>query len=206
MPKFVKNIDYYQTFKDFDNFVQNVKIPEKKWQFFQNFIDKKSQTYGNAVKSYHASGYAETTTSRYRAKDLYNSPLMQRLIFLYHHKTAQKRENAEISVFDKAHNDLLWALDGAKNANDYQAVRAITMDIAKLHGILIDKHQVIDPVADAQINKTKQIEAARLAEHRLLGEPVDMPEDIIEGELIEPSSIDCTTNVSNTNIEAAILS
>jgi hypothetical protein len=205
MPKKVKNEDYYKTFKDFDTFVKTVKIPQKKWKFFLHFVDEKSDTLGNAVKSYYAAGYSENSTSRYRARDLYNSAMMQTLLTLYRSKTAEKRINRDISVFDRAHNDLLWSLDMAKDKADYMAVRAITMDIAKLHGILVEKHQVLDPATENAIDKAKQIEAAALAETRLLDAPADVPDDtIIEAEF-EPDDGNSIENEYKIEVEAALL-
>ena len=197
----------YDDYKTFDSFVENVKIPEKLWKFFQNFTDEKSQCFGNAVKSYHSSGWKEHTTSKYRARDIYNHPIVQRLLTLWHEKTAESRKNRDISVFDKTDSDLVWVIEQAKLARDYQAVRAATMDRAKLHGQLIEKHQVIDPYAEAEINKTKQLEAAKLAEQRLLNGPTESAAEPIEATFEPVQAIDpnCTTELSNNEIEAAIL-
>lgn len=209
MPKKVKNADYYNSFEDFDTFIKNVKIPAKKWKFFENFTSEKSDTFGNAVKSYHAAGWTETTTSKYRAKDLYNSPLMQRLISLWYRKTAQKRENRSISVFDSTDNALLWCIDRAKECGDHKAVESAAMSRAKLHGQLVDKHQVIDPVTEQKISQTKQLELSKLAEARLLTESVDMPMPVIEAKLVESSepeiTADDTTNLYTNDVEAALM-
>lgn len=209
MPKKVKNADYYNSFDDFDMFVKNVKIPAKKWKFFENFINEKSDTFGNAVKSYHTAGWAETTTSKYRAKDLYNSPLMQRLISLWYRKTAEKRENRDISVFDSSDNTLLWCIDRAKQCGDYKAAESAAMSRAKLHNILVDKHQVIDPVTEQKISQTKQLELAKLAETRLLTESIDTSLPIIDVECSEPNEqeniVENTTNLYNNEAEAALM-
>lgn len=197
----------YDDYKTFDSFVENVKIPEKYWKFFLNFTDEKAQTFGNAVKSYHAAGYKEHTTSKYRAKDIYNHPMIQRLLTLWHEKTSEMRKNRDISVFDKTDLDLIWCIDQAKLARDYQAVRAATMDRAKLHGQLIEKHQVIDPYAEQAIDKTKRLEAVKLAEQRLLGSPEEMPAVTFDA-VFEPNQAagtECTTELSNSPIKSAIL-
>lgn len=191
MSKKDRNYDNYHTF---DDFIKNVKIPEKKWKFFENFINRQADTFGNAVKSYHAAGYAKTTTSKYRARDLYNSAMMQRLLSLYHQKTAEKRENMSLSVFDKTDNDLLWCIERAKLAGDYQAVRAASMDRAKLHGQVIDKHQVIDPTTEAEIDRTKAKLAAKLAQYSIVGDLSEIPENVIDTEFLDD---DCTTELYN---------
>lgn len=205
MGKRIKNTEKYAAYATFDELVRNEKIPQKKWQFFQNFINPKEQTFGNAVKSYHAAGYKENKTSRYLARDLYNSPLIQRMLTLYRHKQAQKRENADVTVFDKTDNDLLWALEEAKIRNDYAAVRAIAMDRAKLHGILVDRHQVIDPTTEQSINQTLKMEAAKMAENRLLAKG-PAAEDTIDAEFTDQTEEKSTTDVYNDSIEAAIIS
>jgi hypothetical protein len=205
MGKNQKDDEYYKTFKDFDDFLKNVKIPAKKWQFFLNFTDEKSDCYGIATKSYHKAGYVEDETSKYRARDLWNSPLIQTLLSLYYQKIAKKRENRDLTVFDKTDNDLIWCIEEAKLARDYQAVRAATMDRAKLHGQLVEKHQVIDPYAEAAISKTKAIEAAKLAEQRLLIAPDDMPAVPMNAVFEQPQAIECQTELSNSDIESAIL-
>ena len=201
MGKKTNNMAYYKTFEDFDEFVKNVKIPQKHWKFFQNYTDEKSDCFGVAVKAYHAAGYAEGKLSRYRARDLIGTSLMQTLLCLYRQKIEKKRENRDIGVFEKANGYLIWVIEQAKIAKDYQAVRAATMDWAKLHGQLIEKHQVIDPYADAQINKTKAFEAVKLAEQRLLCESAEEPTEPIEA-TFEP---ECPTELSNNAIESAIL-
>lgn len=200
-----KKADKYDNYRTFDEFVKNVKIPERKWKFFQNFIAEQEQTFGNAVKSYHAAGYAETSTSKYRARDLYNSAMMQQLLTLYHQKTAQKRENRDISVFDRVDNDLIWCIDRAKTSGDYQAVRAASMDRAKLHGQLVDRHQVIDPVASLEIDKTKKLEASKMAERMLAQAPEQSPDDVLEAEFEPVQETDSPAEMSNSEIESAIL-
>jgi hypothetical protein len=199
-----KELEYanYRTFKEF---VDNVKIPERTWKFFENFINKDLDCYGNAVRSYHDAGYAETTTSKYRAIKMYNSAIVQRLLTLYRQKTAEKRENADISVFDRTHNDLLWALDNAKQAHDYQAVRAISMDIAKLHGILVDKHQVLDAGTDRQISHTKQLAAAQVAERMLIDAPEGKPDNVIDTTFEPLTELEGTEEVYNNAAESALL-
>lgn len=162
----------YSIYKTFDDLVKNAHIPEKIWKFFTCFTDEKSDTFGNATKSYHKAGWTETKTSKYRARDMYESPLVQRLLYLYRQKTAQRRENKHLSVFDRTDNDLLWAIDCAKEARDYKAVESASMSRAKLHGQLVDKHQVVDPIVNQEINSTKLIEARQLAERQLLPGPV----------------------------------
>lgn len=204
-----KKNEKYEDYNDFDDLIAKVKIPERKWRFFLNFTDEKAQTFGNAVKSYHAAGYAVSTTSKYRSKDVYNSPIMQRLLYLWHKKTEEKRENRDISIFDHTDIALLWALEMAKSRNDYAAVRAIAMDRAKLHGILIDRHQVIDPATEDRIDKTMRIEAARIAERRLLESPDQTDskpeENTIEAEFTVQQDSDCPTELSNATEEAAIM-
>lgn len=204
----------YNEYDDFDALIGSVKIPERYWKFFQNFIDEKSQNFGNAVKSYHAAGYAENNTSKYRARNLYNSAIMQKLLNLWHKKTAEKRENRDISIFDHTDSALLWAMEQAKTRNDYAAVQSIAMNRAKLHGLLIERHQVIDPETENRIDKSVRLEAARIAEQRLLqsGDKTD-PKDgqeIIEAEIVRPVMPDCPTELSNdiddTAINAAIVS
>lgn len=206
-------IKTYDLYKTFDEFIANVKIPEKKWKFFDNFVNEKSFTFGNAVKSYHDAGYTENNTSQYRAKDLYNSPLMQKLLHLYHIKMAKKRENASISVFDSTDNTLLWCIEAARRANDYKSAESAAMSRAKLHGQLVDKHQVIDPAADLAVNQSIKLEAAKMAETRLLGTQENPQEPaIIEAEFEEkPEENDtdngmCTTNVYKDSAESALLS
>lgn len=202
----VKKQHNYDNFTTYEDFIKNVKIPEKQWKFFENIIDEKADTFGNAVKSYHKAGYAETLTSKYRARDLYNSAIMQKLLYLYHKKQSEKRINRNISVFDKTDNDLLWCIDKAKGAGDYQAVRAASMDRAKLHGQLIEKHQVIDPLTERAIEQTKAIEAAQMAENRLLGCDIGEPENIIEAAFIDDNDDRCTNELYNEEIEAALMS
>jgi hypothetical protein len=197
--------ELYENYSDFDSFVKNVKIPEKYWKFFEYFINRDCETFGNVLRSYIKAGYKENSTTPYRAKALYDSPLVQKLLTLYRLKTAEKRENADISVFDRTDNDLLWCLERAKLSGDYAAVRAVCMDRAKLHGILVDRHQVIDPITEAEIDRTKALEAAKLAESRLLESPADS--DIIDADFIPentPESTDCTADLYSTDEEPAL--
>jgi hypothetical protein len=206
MAKKQRNYDNITTYEDF---IKNVKIPEKMWKFFENIINEKSDTLGNAVKSYHKAGYAETSTSKYRARDLYNSAIMQKLIYLYHKKESEKRINRNISVFDRTDNDLLWCIDRAREVGDYQAVRAASMDRAKLHGQLIDKHQVIDPYTEQAIEQTKAKEAALMAESRLIGESIDDVSGVFDAAflpVLQDNKGDCTNDLYNDEIETAILS
>ncbi len=198
----------YDEYNDFDTLIASVKISERFWKFFQSFTDQKAQTFGNAIKSYHAAGYTENATSKYRAKDIYNHPLIQKLLSLWHKKTAEKRENRDISVFDHTDIALLWALEMAKDRNDYAAVQSIAMNRAKLHGLLVERHQVIDPDTESRIDKSVRFEAARIAERRLLesGDKTDSKDDlnIIDADIVRPIESDCPTELSNDPDDSAI--
>lgn len=204
----MKKRDQYDNYQTFDEIIKNVKINQRIWQFFVNLTDKESDSLGNVAKSYHKAGYTEGSTSKYRARDLYHSPLIQRLLTLYRKKEQEKRENRELTVFARTDQDLLWALDEAKSRNDYSAVQSIAMNRAKLHGLLIERHQVIDPATEDRIDKSVRLEAARIAERRLLesGDKTDSKDgqEIIEAEIIRPIAAECPTELSNDIDDSAI--
>ena len=66
---------------------------------------------------------------------------------------------------------------------DLTTLRAATMDRAKLHGLLVERHQVIDPASQKDLDNSVKIEAAKLAERMLL----NVPESTIEADINDPS-------------------
>jgi len=181
---------FEEQIQTYDNFIANVKINEKYLNFFLNFVDIESETQGNLVKSFHKAGYPENKDSLNRARKMYNSPLIQRLLTLWNKKQQEKKENDNISVFDKADNALIWAEEAAKSKCDYMGVRAIAMDRAKLHGILVDKHQVVNHFEEQALTESKRKAALELAKSRLLPDHTEDTDDIIDADFEADSDFD----------------
>lgn len=187
--------------EDFENILQAAKLSEKTYKFFENLVNTQSKTCGDIVKSYHAAGYTENPTSKYTAYRIYNSKKFQSVLIAYRAYSIEKGENREFTVKERVTQDLQYIIERSKFGGDLSTMRQAVMDLAKLHGLLVDKIQAIDPVTEDEINKTKQIEAACLAESRLLGNGQD---DIIEGEIIDVDDAECPSEVSKEEDETAV--
>lgn len=184
---------------------QDVILGEKRYKFFERLVNPESPSCGEIVKSYHLAGYVESGTSKYNAYKVYRSPKFQKVLTEYRRIRLEMKENRSFTMLERTSEDLAYVIEMAKDKNDLSTMRQAVMDRAKLHGLLVERHQVIDPATEAEIDKTKQIEARILAEQRLLGEAVEVPDNIVETTFIDQTEPDCQVEVSNDMIETAIL-
>jgi hypothetical protein len=166
---------------DFNNVLKASKLNEKKYKFFENLVKSDSPTQGDILSSYHAAGYKKNDTSKYYAYHIYNSASFQRVLQAYRRQELEKSKNREFTILERTTEDLNFIIDKSRRGGDLSTMRQAVMDRAKLHGLLVDRHQVIDSTTDNAINAAMRLEAARLAEHQMLAEGAD---DVIEGEVI----------------------
>lgn len=174
-------------YQNFDDFVKNTKISEKKWLFFKKLTNPESQTFNNAVKSYHAAGYAENKTSKYRAIALYNSAIMQTLLHLWHLKEEKKREIHAETALQKTLREIEEVIIKAKTLSDITNWRGAVMDYAKVNGLLADRH-IIETEEPLQIPNDLKSQAIQAAEQLLLNAG-DEQSDIIDAEFTEEKPI-----------------
>lgn len=168
---------------DFKNVLKEVKLSEKAFKFFENLTKPDSPTKGDIVNSFHAAGYTQNDTSKYYAYQVYNSAKFQKLLTAYRDRELKKGQNREFTILERTTEDLNFIIQSARLRGDLGTMRQAVVDRGKLHGLFVDRHQVIDSDAEFAIDKAMRLEAAKLAEQRLLGYS-----STIEGEIIQEDS------------------
>lgn len=202
----MENQDKLRAERDFNLVLRQTNLPEKQYHFFKNLVNPQSETCGDIVKSYVKAGYKENDTCKYYAYKIYNSTKFQAVLSAYREKELKMQVNREFTMLERTTQDLNFVIEQSRKGGDLSTMRQAVMDRAKLHGLMIERHQVIDPVTEGMIDKQTRIEAARIAEQRLLQEPEGAPEieteSVIDAEFVN----ECTTDSSNNEIESALLS
>lgn len=176
----------------FQSVLDASKLNEKQYLFFKNLVDPESDTLGDIVSSYHKAGYTENPTSKYAAYRIYQSEKFQRVLTAYRHKEVEKKENRGFTMLERVTEGLTTIANKAERTGDLSVHRQALMDLAKLHGLLVDRHQMVDPAEQLEVDKSMRLEAARLAQQRLL--PDTMP--VID--------VDCLAKSSNELTETAL--
>ncbi len=159
------------------------KLTENQYKFFVNVTDPTSDTTGNITTSYLKAGYKPSKLACYRASMLYKSKRIQDIITLNRLIGNENSENRKETAFERVvrRNEQLYLK--AEKTGDISAMKALNEFDAKLHGLLVDRHQVIDPTGQDDLDNSVKIEAAKLAERMLL----NAPECTLEGDIDDPS-------------------
>lgn len=171
----------------FDEFVRKEKIPEKYWACFMHFTDEDSKGYGNMTESYVLAGHARHATNKYRARDLFKKPLMRTLLYLWKEKQVEKRELKKETAFERVQrrNQDLYDQAALKDPPDLALMKQCNEFDAKLNGLLVDRHQVLNPESANDVNEGMQQAALEVANNALLPERVDDDTPLDENNTID---------------------
>lgn len=172
-------------------------LTENQYKFYENIIVPDFQYNRDLINAYHRAGYEETEQSKYRARALYKHKVIKKLLEFHRQNQTEKLERRSVNIFDTIDSGLIECADIARKNADGPLLRAALMDRAKLHGLLVDRHQVIDPTSQSDLDNSVKLEAAKLAERMLLNAPEshenadlnDPDNDIIDSEF-EPFNDD----------------
>jgi hypothetical protein len=197
--------DYMDNNDSFEKILKSARLSTKQYQFFENLVSPQSETCGDIVSSYNAAGYAVSETSKYYAYRVYNSPKFQKVLTAYRENSLKREKNREFTILERTTEDLNYIINKTRIGGDMSTMRQAVMDRAKLHGLLVERHQVIDPVTEDKVSKAKELEAARIAESHLLGEPVECPVDMIDAAFEPVNNDNCPAEPSSEDIESAFL-
>jgi hypothetical protein len=158
---------------DYDREIKEklAKLTEKQYRFFCNFTDPSSKTSGEQLKSYINAGYKDCDQAVFRASRLVKSKIIQDILTLYRKKNAENAENRKESALERIIRRNEEIFQKAEQNGDLTTLKQCNEFDAKLHGLLVDRHQVIDRAADTAIDLSTRLEAARMAEQRLLNTP-----------------------------------
>jgi hypothetical protein len=148
--------------REFQRILAKANFTEQQYKFFVNLTDPDSPTSGDIVKSYHSAGYNEYSTSKYAAYRLYNTEKMQKVLAAWKAYRAERAGIKAETAYEYTKRNLTEIIDKAKATGDITTWRAGVMDLAKLEGLLIDRHQVLDPGQSAEIDKSIAAEAEKL--------------------------------------------
>lgn len=190
---------------NFNKVLKGAKLSEKQYKFFENLVNPQSETCGDIPSSFVKAGYAQNNTTKYYSYKVYNSRKFQAVLTAWREKELKREKNREFTILERTTEDLNFIIQRSKTGGDLSTMRQAVMDRAKLHGLLIERHQVIDPITEDKVSKAKELEAAQIAERRLLGEPVECPADMIEADFEPINSGDCPVEPSTDEVESAFL-
>jgi hypothetical protein len=161
------------------------KLTPKQYKFYLNIVKDDFEQSRDLITAYQNADYAKTPNDKRKARDLFQSPKIQAVYKIHLEKLQKKQEREHITVFERTDRDLLFIIERAKNSEppDLALLKTALMDRAKLHGLLIDRHQVINPGQANEIDQSIAAEAEKIAGATLTPQlPGKSADDVIDVE------------------------